>query len=150
MSRDAIAELVHAYSHAVTTRDEPRWAACWADDATWTLPGGRHVEGRDAIVDLWRTAIAAYDAVVQSVHGGRVTIAGDGGSGSWQVGEHARRATGEPVVLLATYDDTYARSAGEWRFTSRVLTVHYQGPPDLSGTFRTLGARPGSGPGGPR
>jgi uncharacterized protein (TIGR02246 family) len=135
VSRDQIAELVHEYSDAVIHRDEARWASCWTEDATWTLPRGRHVEGRDAIVELWRTAMAAYASVVQFVHDGHVAVDGDRGSGRWHVGEHACRTNGEPSILLATYEDTYARAHGAWRFRSRSLVVHYQGPPDLSGSF---------------
>lgn len=133
--REDIAELVHAYSDAVMHRDEARWAACWSEDATWSLPGGRDVTGRDAIVELWRTSMAKYDAVVQHVHSGTVSIEGGAATGRWHISEHCRRADGSPSILLAYYDDVYRREAQGWRLARRELAVQYQGPPDLSAPF---------------
>ena len=65
-----IQRLVHRYADAVVHRDPDRWAATWADDAVWDLGRGRRVEGRTAIVDLWRSAMAGMHAVVQTVDNG--------------------------------------------------------------------------------
>lgn len=141
-ARDLIAELVHAYSHAVTHRDAERWAACWAPDAVWTLTGGRYVEGRDAIVELWRRAIDGYEAVVQHVHSGTVRLEEDRGEGRWHISEHCRRRDGRPSILLAYYDDAYVRLDDGWRFSRRDLHAQYQGPPDLSAPFLSPEASP--------
>lgn len=138
--RDDIAELVHEYSDAVIHRDETRWAACWTVDATWSLPGGRDVAGREAIVELWRTSLAAYDAVVQHVHSGSVRVDGDAATGRWHIAEHCRRVDGSPAVMLAYYDDHYRREQGGWRIARRALVVQYKGAPDLSGLFTVPGA----------
>jgi len=134
-ARDDIAELVHRYADAVTTRDLDRWTACWADDAIWTLRPGRPAIGRDDIVALLLSALSTLDGVVQNVLNGEVRIDGDRASGRWHIQEHLRRVTGEPVLFLAHYDDTYTRRDGRWYFASRTLVTHYQGPPDLSGGF---------------
>jgi ketosteroid isomerase-like protein len=134
--REDIAELVHAYSDAVLHRDAERWAACWAPDAVWTLTGGRHVEGRDAIVGLWRASMDAYEAVVQHVHSGSVHLEGGRGAGRWHISEHCRRRDGAPSILLAYYDDEYVRLDAQWYFARRALHVQYQGPPDLSAPFQ--------------
>lgn len=136
-ARDVIEELVHAYSDAVLHRDAERWAACWAPDAVWSMTGGRHVEGRDAIVELWRTSVDAYEAVVQHVHSGTVRLDDARGEGRWHISEHCRRRDGRPSILLAYYDDEYVRLEGGWRFAARALQVQYQGPPDLSAPFET-------------
>lgn len=135
MSREAIAELVYEYNHAVNTRDADRWGACWAEDAVWHLSGGRTAEGRAAIVDLWVSSMADNPAVVQFAADGRVDVDGDEATGQWHIQAHGRRPSGVAHLLLGLYDDTYRVADGHWRFTSRALTVHYQGPPDLSGTF---------------
>ena len=141
MSRDHIEDLVHRYADAVVHRDGQQWAATWAPDAIWDLGGGRQVEGRDAIVDLWHRSMARYSAVVQTATGGTVTldIGAGTGSGRWYVQETTRRTDGETAIMLAHYDDTYVRIDGGWRFASRALSIHYRGSPDLSGTFRTEG-----------
>jgi SnoaL-like domain len=76
-------------------------------------------------------------AVVQNVMNGAVVIADDGqtASGRWYIGEHFLRSNGATGILLAHYEDTYARIDGQWLFTSRQLFPHYQGPPDLSAPF---------------
>lgn len=136
MSRDAIAELVHRYADAVVYRKGDQWGSCWADDATWFLGPGREVAGKAAIVDLWTRAIGSFDAVVQMVHNGTVRFDGDAAAGRWYIDERYVRNGGERGILLAHYDDTYTRRNGEWLFMSRALTIHYQGPPDLSADFK--------------
>lgn len=133
--REAIAELVHRYADAVVSRDADQWAGCWASDARWVLSPELTVEGREAIVALWRKAIAAFSAVVQMVHNGAVSVAGDTASGRWYINENFRRVDGTPGILLAYYDDNYALVDGAWLFTSRSLVRQYQGPPDLSAPF---------------
>lgn len=135
MSRDAIAELVHRYADAVVHFDGDKWGACWAPDATWVLGPGREVEGREAIVGLWHKAMGTFAAVVQNVVNGEVRLDGDRGEGRWYIMEHFRRASGEPGILLAYYEDTYVRVDGQWLFASRQLRPQYQGPPDLSAPF---------------
>lgn len=135
MSRLEIEELVHRYADAVVRRDVDQWASCWAHDATWTLPGGRTAEGRDAIVEVWRAAMARFAAVVQIVHNGTVRLDGERGEGRWYISESFRRAHGGPGILLAAYDDVYVHVDRAWRFANRRLDVQYQGPPDLSAPF---------------
>lgn len=132
---DAIADLVHRYSDAVTRRDTAQWSSCWADDARWVLFADRTASGRDAIVGMFERAISALDVVVQNVLNGRVSVDGATADGQWYIMEHYRRATGETGLLLARYDDTYLDCDGRWLFASRTLVPSYQGPPDLSGRF---------------
>src|SRR4051794_36482943 len=139
-ARDEIAELVHRYADAVTRRDIPSWTACWASDATWSLRPDRTAVGLDQIVARLHSALASLEGVVQNVLNGSVRVDGPSGSaasGRWYIQEHLRRVTGEPMLLLAHYDDTYTKQDSRWCFASRTLVMHYQGPPDLSGEFST-------------
>jgi hypothetical protein len=138
MSRDAIADLVHRYADAVVRRHPDQWAATWADDAVWELGKGRRVEGRDPILALWNSAMDGFKAVVQNVVNGTVELddAAGTGSGRWYIMEHWARADDSRGILLAHYDDGYRRVDGQWLFSSRELTIHYHGAPDLSGTFQ--------------
>ncbi len=142
MSRTEIHDLVHRYADAVVHRNPEQWAATWADDAVWELGKGRRVEGRDAILALWNSAMDGFKAVIQNVVNGTAELdeAAGTGSGRWYIHEHWHRASDERGILLAYYDDTYTRIDGDWRFASRELTIQYGGPPDLSGTFNNAWA----------
>jgi len=137
MSHNAIQNLVHLYADAVVHRDAQQWEATWARDARWTLTKDFEVAGRDAIVALWSRAMGGFEAVVQNVLNGSAELddATGTGSGRWYVHEHYRRSGGDVGILLAHYDDTYVIEDGRWCFASRTLVAHYQGAPDLSGTF---------------
>lgn len=138
MSRDAIQDLVHRYADAVVRRDADQWAATWAVDAVWELGKGRRVEGREAILGLWNSAMDGFKAVVQNVVNGTADLdeAAGTGRGRWYIHEHWHRASDERGILLAYYDDTYTRVDGAWQFASRELVVQYGGAPDLSGDFQ--------------
>ena len=133
----AIDRLVHRYVDAVIHRDGVLWATCWAEDATWDLGRNRLVHGKDAIVELWYSAMKTMHAVVQVVHSGDVRRGADDdhAGGRWYINEWFRRADGTNAMLLAHYDDEYARVDGEWLFSRRFLQTHYSGPPDLSADF---------------
>jgi uncharacterized protein (TIGR02246 family) len=135
VSRDAIAELLHRYADAVVRRDPDQWSATWAPDAVWELGAGRRVEGRDAILALWNSAMDGFSAVVQNVVNHSVTFDGDTGSGRSYIIEHYCRADGTRGMLLAYYDDRYTLVDGDWLFAGRELVVQYGGPPDLSAPF---------------
>lgn len=127
----SIQRLVHRYADAVVHRDASRWESCWADDAVWDLGGGRPVEGRRAIVQLWQGAMDAMQTVVQIVHNGEVFGGGvdDTATGRWYVSERYRTTDGTEGVLIAHYDDTYVREGGRWLFSGRRLVPHHHGAP---------------------
>lgn len=137
MSRDAIEDLVHRYADAVVRHDGEQWAATWAEDARWVLSADRDVTGRDAISAVWYKAMDGFEAAIQNVLNGSVTIGADGttAEGRWYIIEHLRRRDGKAHMLLAYYDDTYVNVDGEWLFASRQLFPQYAGPPDLSAPF---------------
>lgn len=138
MSRDAIEDLVHTYADAVVRRDPDQWSSTWAVDAFWNLGGGRRVEGREAILALWTSAMDGFKAVVQNVVNGTADLDEEAGTGSgrWYIMEHWNRADDSRGILLAYYDDTYVRVDGDWLFASRELVIQYGGPPDLSAPFQ--------------
>jgi SnoaL-like domain len=136
-TREHIEELVHRYADAVGHRNADQWISTWAEDAKWVLGPGRDVSGREDILGLWKRAISNFSSVVQNVLNGAVEVDENAGTatGRWYIMEHFKRASGEPGILLAYYDDTYARVAGQWQFASRELVRHYMGAPDLTGEF---------------
>jgi hypothetical protein len=142
MSRDAITDLTHRYADAVVHRNAELWSATWAPDAVWELGKGRRVEGREAILGLWNSAMDGFKAVVQNVVNSTATLdeAAGTGSGRCYIMEHWWRADDSKGILLAYYDDLYARVDDEWLFASRELVIQYGGPPDLSAPFQNAWA----------
>ena len=142
MSRAPIEDLVHRYADAVVHRDEAQWGATWAPDAIWELGKGRRVEGREAIVGLWNSAMDGFKAVVQNVVNGTYELDESAGTGSgrWYIIEHWMRPDETRGMLLAYYDDRYTRVDGDWYFASRDLVIQYGGPPDLSAPFQNAWA----------
>jgi uncharacterized protein (TIGR02246 family) len=137
VSKQAIQDLVHTYADAVVRRDADQWAATWSADAVWELGKGRRVEGREAILELWNSAMDGFKAVVQNVVNSIATIDDDAGTGTGRcyIMEHWNRADDSRGILLAYYDDTYVHTDGAWLFASRELVVQYGGPSDLSAPF---------------
>jgi ketosteroid isomerase-like protein len=131
----ALIALSLEYADAVRERDPERWGQTWTDDARWILGPDRDVVGRAAIVELWSTAIAKYDKVVQMYHACTFDIDGDTATGRCELQELNVKVDGGRHVLAGHYDDTYRRTAHGWRFTSRRLTRYYAGPPDLTADF---------------
>lgn len=142
MSRAPIEDLVHRYADAVVRRDEEQWSLTWAPDAVWELGRGNRVEGRDAIVGFWNSAMDGFAAVVQNVLNGTYELddAAGTGTGRWYVIEHWQHVDESRGLLLAHYDDRYTRTTDGWCFASRELVVQYAGPPDLSAPFHNAWA----------
>ena len=135
----ALTALLFEYADAVRGRDEERWGATWTEDAHWSLGPGREVVGRDAIVELWASALAKYDVVVQLYLAASFDVDGDIASGRCELVELNIVADGSRAILAGSYADTYRRTPDGWRFTNRALTKYYAGPPDLTGLFATPG-----------
>jgi uncharacterized protein (TIGR02246 family) len=133
---DRIRRLLHAYADAVLARDADAWGRLWTDDARWDLGPGRSIEGREAIVDHWRTSIAAYDHVVQLYLSNTATVDGDVAAGRAYLAELNVPVDGPRRVFVGWYEDGYRRQGDGWRFSRRALTRLYAGPPDLSGEFQ--------------
>ncbi|MGB3735662.1 MAG: nuclear transport factor 2 family protein [Ilumatobacter sp.] len=141
-SRIAISDLVHHYADAVVRRDAEQWGNTWATDAVWELGKGRRVEGRDAILDLWNSAMDGFKAVVQNVVNSGASVDDESGTGTGRcyIQESWWRADDSKGILLAYYDDAYTCVDGDWLFASRELVVQYGGPPDLSADFQNAWA----------
>jgi ketosteroid isomerase-like protein len=132
---DAIRRLLFAYSDGVLHRDVEQWRSLWTDDARWVLDPQRSVDGVDAIVEQWVTAMEAYEHVVQVYLGNTATVDGDTAGGRANFIELTVPVGRPRQCNVGWYDDEYRRTAAGWKFTRRVFQRLYSGPPDLSGTF---------------
>jgi len=136
-----IQQLVSTYADAVVHRNGKQWTQTWAPDAVWDLGGGRLVEGIEDIAKLWYGAMGGFEATIQTVLNGNVSVdlsRSDGSpsaTGRWYIQEHIIRADGTTGILLAHYDDAYTQVDGKWRFSRRLLQPHYAGAQDLSAPF---------------
>ncbi len=130
-----IRSLVSTYAQAVTRQDEAAWAATWAEDGIWELMG-QAPEGRDAVVECFRTMMAPMQFVYQMPGEGSIEIdaSGQRGTGRFPTVEFVKMGDGPGILMLGTYSDVYTLAEGEWRFAERRMQVHYMGPPDMSGT----------------
>ncbi len=81
------------------------------------LGQGRYVEGLDAIKELWYGAMGGLPATIQTVLTSPTTARAPPAR---YIQEHILRANGESGILVAHYDDAYARVDGG-------LQPHYQG-----------------------
>jgi len=131
---DDIRALVHTYADAVTRHDTDAWSKTWAQDGIWEIGRGPQV-GREAITIAFDKAMVLFDSVVQLAGNGEASFDNNLGRGRWYMTEYAKTTAGKVLFYVGQYDDEYAIEEGRWCFTRRVLTWHYQGPPDLSGTF---------------
>ncbi len=121
----AIRDLVARYADAVNVADAGAWGANWAESAVWHL-GPSTVEGRQSIVDFWRTAMATFESVVQLVAHGTVWADGDGAAGRWAIWEVGRRE-GAGTFVVGSYEDRYTNESGEWLFAERRFSAGYRG-----------------------
>lgn len=121
----AIRRLVDRYCDGVIRRDVSIWGATWSIDAHWNLGMGREVLGKKAIVDLWTTAMGAFNWTIQTAEHFSLNIdeAKGIGSGHVVVRERYERTDGVRGDLLAKYLDQYVKVEGEWLFAERILEI---------------------------
>ena len=117
--------LIDRYCLGVIHRDAEVWGSTWTDDATWFLGPGREVQGKEAIVQLWTTAMGAFNRVIQTPLHCSFDIDETAGTGSGRnvIRERFERSDGTMGNLWATYIDTYRRIDDLWLFSSRSLEI---------------------------
>lgn len=124
--RIAIRELVESYNDAVMRFDADDWAANWAPDGVWSLPGRGEVHGRDAIKAQWLGAMGAITVEGFFASAGVITVEGDRASARWYQQEFLVQG-GNRVAIVGEYDDDYVKLDGRWYFATRrykVRTAH--------------------------
>lgn len=117
----ALRALHDSYADAVNRVDAEAWGALWAADAHWDLMGMK-VDGREAIVALWKGAMAGFEFVGFFSQPGALHAAGDSGEGRVWTHELLVDAKGERRPL-GRYDDRYVKQGGRWLFAERRFTL---------------------------
>lgn len=120
--RIAIRELHETYADAVVRADADDWSKVWTEDARWTLMGTT-VEGRDAIVGLWKQAMSRLEAVSFHCIPSMISIEGDRASGRCQTQEFMKARDGTTRAIGGLYEDTLVKRDGQWRYSNRVFRI---------------------------
>ena len=120
--RIAIRELHETYGDAVVRADAEDWGKVWTEDAQWTLMGTT-VDGREAIVTLWKQAMSALEAVSFHCIPSATLIDGDRATGRCQTQEYMKYKDGKTRAIGGLYQDEMVKRDGVWRYTRRVYRM---------------------------
>ena len=101
-------------------QDPDSWISTWARNGRWELLG-QAPEGRDAVLEHWKTLMSGIPFVYQLAGEGSIEIeaSGDRGTGRVPTIEFAKLGDGPGTLLLGTYHDVYVVEDGRWCFLSR-------------------------------
>ena len=118
----AIRSLHDSYVDAVFRRDVAQWGSNWTEDGRWQLMETT-VEGRDAIVGMWNSAMSTFSFVAFFAQVAAIEIEGDAATGRVFTHEVLETLEGEMRRPVGRYDDTYVKRDGRWLFKSRSYTM---------------------------
>ena len=120
--RIAIRELNEIYGDGVVRHDAETWATVWTEDAHWNLMGNT-VDGRDAIVAMWKGAMSGLEAVSFQCLPAAIEIDGDRASARCQTQEVMLFKGGKTRVIGGLYEDELVKRDGRWLFSSRIFRI---------------------------
>lgn len=128
--RIAIREVLETYADAVNRVDEELWASIWAEDSHWDLshyPELGIVEGKEAIVALWRDAMPHYPKLSFLVSVGMIQVDGDQAQARTYISEvYEDPETLKDKRARACYHDKLVKRGGAWLLQSRSFTIIHQ------------------------
>lgn len=129
----AIRQLTAAYSDAVIRRDRGDFAAVWAPDARWIVPGLADTIGGEAAADQVLSLTEGMEFMLQYLQGGQVWVEGDKARARWYIVEFGRTKEGQGVHIAGVYQDRLVRTDAGWRFSQRHFEFLYRGLIDVPG-----------------
>ncbi|MFZ4518123.1 MAG: nuclear transport factor 2 family protein [Microthrixaceae bacterium] len=123
----AIRDLVARVARLADSDDVEAYVALFTDDASWEMPGAErrgHADIRAGAEERRAAGVVGpgthsrhvVGTVVVDLDGDRATAAS-----TWQF--YVDTATAPRLVLMGTYDDTFARTPDGWRLARRVITI---------------------------
>ncbi len=127
-SRNEIADLVSNYCRGTDLRDPELFMSIWHEDATYDVSGPfslyqDHEGIRAGIDEIW-------DAFPETHHWTTNLVLdfadADHATGKADVICKCIDHDGKFVMMSASYQDTFERRDGTWRFALRYLTIHYR------------------------
>lgn len=126
--RHEITQALAAYCRLADLNQPDRQAGVFTEDCRVSYGGpGRWIEGRAALVESLRRALAAYSATSHVLGIPEFTFSGgqdDSGPSRADVSTavhawHRRRDGGPDFLLYGRYVDQWRRTSGGWRLASR-------------------------------
>lgn len=128
-SRSAIRNLVSEYAHAFDRRDRDLLKGLWHDDATFSLGEiGGPFHGPDGILEgaegLWAVNPVMHHWTANVV----IHIDADRANGRCAVDVMVANVEDGPTQVGGSYEDTFERRDGVWKFVTREFTVDYWTP----------------------
>ena len=129
----AIRQLTAAYSDAVNRRDREDFAALWADDGRWVVPGLADTVGGEAAAAQLLAVVEGMELLIQQHDGGQVWVDGDRARARWYITEIGRMKDGQGVHFAGVYQDELVRTDDGWRFARRHFEFLYRGFGELPG-----------------
>ena len=120
--RQAIREVMDAYSDAVFRHNAEDWIANWAQDGVWRMPGV-DVTGRAAIKAAWVQAMSGFKLAGFFSAPGHIAVLGDQAEARSYTQEVLELHAGGVIRIIGTYDDTLVKQGGQWLFSSRRYRV---------------------------
>ncbi|WP_370171474.1 nuclear transport factor 2 family protein [Sphingobium abikonense] len=128
--RIAIRELMESYADAVNRCDRELMTSLWAEESHWDLshyPQLGVVSGRQAIMDLWASAMPAYPELSFVAMPGMIRVDGDTAQARTYFSEvYTEPETGKDKRARACYNDKLVKQNGEWLFAERVFSILHQ------------------------
>ncbi len=130
-SRTSISELVAGYCETVDRRDEGRFMRLWHDDAAYLIPGGRgDFIGTEQIRHSLEVIAKAWKETYHWTTNHVVRFEGhDVAHGRSDVYAMCTHHGGQFSFVGGTYEDTYERRDGAWRYARRYVDRHFVSAP---------------------
>ena len=120
--RLAIRELLENYADAVCQNDAALWGPLWAEDGMWEMPDYPEyppTKGRDAIVDMWKGAMANYPGIIFVATPGVIHVDGDRATVRSYTSEVFTDSAGKVHRHRGRYEDICVKRGGKWLFLKR-------------------------------
>lgn len=120
----SIVDVCIRYATAIDDRDWDRLRSCFTPDAVGIYHADRQLDGRAAIEETIRTAVAPLDRTQHLVGTFVVDVAGDEATSRCYLhAQHVRAGLpgGEQHVIAGCYRDRFVRTDEGWRISERRL-----------------------------
>jgi ketosteroid isomerase-like protein len=121
--KEAIRDLACRYAHHVWRQDADAVAELFADDGEMDTSLEEPIRGRTAIRSALARLLDGAD-LQPFVHNHLIEVDGDRASGICYIDLRSVR-DGKSMIGAGFYTDRYQRVGGQWKFSSRALTLRH-------------------------